>query len=541
MRRHGEGVPRGLGLGAVLVGLLLGLGACRKAPAPEVPVDPDAAHKGRALFQRGETARGPPLVGLLGAERIELSGYVAACARCHTPSGRGSREGGVEVPDIRPEALHHPRPRATVDVEDRSRPAYDAASLLRAITQGVSASGRPLHSAMPRYVLGQTEQRELLAYLARLGEAADPGVSPTRLTVGAALPLTGRWAEVGQDVEAVLRAALAEVNAGGGLFRRRVELVVEDDAASYEPGPGVGPDATTRLVERGVFALVGSLRRGSPASDALLRREGVPLVLPLALGESRWEGDSPVFFLFPEESLQARLVVQHLARADEEVGQLRRTPLGVVRPQEPGGLAWARAAREEALRRELPAPVEVPLVEGLPDAEALRRLRQKPPAALLYRGPPAGLKALLERMADWPPETRLYAPASLAEPSVVAGQSRPVFFVYPPGLEGREAHLRTFAAFLERHQLPPRHVAFQVGAYAAVQVLAEGLRRSGAEVTRADLVLRLESLRDFDTGVTPPVTFGVNRRVGVQGAQLVRLDAPSGRMEAASPWISLSP
>ena len=536
----GEGASRGLVLGGVLVLCVLA-GACRKAPVPEVSADPEVARRGRALFQRGETARGAPLVGLLGPERIELSGYVAACARCHTPSGRGSREGGVEVPDIRPEALRHPRARAAVDVEDRSRPAYDAASLLRAITEGVSAQGRPLHPAMPRYVLGPVERGELLAYLARLGEAADPGVTPTVLTVGAALPLTGRWGALGQDVEAVLRAALAEVNAGGGIFRRRVELVVEDDAASYEPGPSPGPDATARLVERGVFALVGSLRRGSPASDALLRREGLPLVLPLALGEGGGAGDSPVFFLFPEESLQARLVVQHLAREDVERGQLRRRPLGVVRPETPEGLAWARAAREEALRRALPPPVEVPLVEGLPDADAVRRLGTAPPVALLYTGPPAGLKALLGMVTSWPPETALYAPARLAEPAVVEGVSRPVLFLYPPGVEGREAQLRVFSTFLERQGLAPRHVAFQLGAYAAVQVLAEALRRSGAEVTRADLVLRLEELRDFDTGVAPPVSFGVNRRVGVQGAQLVRLDAASGRLEAASPWIPLSP
>ncbi|PTL85658.1 ABC transporter substrate-binding protein [Vitiosangium sp. GDMCC 1.1324] len=531
----GRGVLR-----VAVVGLLL-LGACRKE-TPAAPVDPEAARKGRSLFQRGESVRGAPLVGLLGPERIEMSGSVAACARCHTPSGRGSQEGGVEVPDIRPEALRHPRPRASVDVEDRSRPAYGRDTLLRAITEGVSASGRPLGTTMPRYVLGQAEGEELLAYLGKLGETPDPGISPTTLTVGAALPLRGRLGEAGEDVAQVLRAAFSEVNAGGGIFRRKLELVVEDDSALYEPGPAVvGPDATTRLLERGVLALVGNLRKGTPASDARLRREGAPLVLPIALGEGAGDSDSPIFFLYPEEPVQARLVVQHLARADEERRVLRRQPLVVVRAEDAGGLAWARAAREEALRRELPEPVELPLVDGAPVPEALQRLRRTPPPAILYAGPPSGLKALLETLEPWKLETSVYAPASLAEPSVVAGSSLPVLFVYPPGVEGREAHLRAFSSFLERHGLRPRHVAFQLGAYAASRVLVEALRRSGADVTRADLMLRLEELRDFDTGVTPPVTFGVNRRVGVQGAQLVRLDTASGRLESASAWIPLSP
>ncbi|MFY0584004.1 hypothetical protein ACN28S_65540 [Cystobacter fuscus] len=135
--------PRGRTLHVLLVGLSVLLGAACRKEAPPAPWNAEAARRGRSLFQRGMSARDTPLVGLLGPERIELSGSVAACARCHTPSGRGSQEGGVDVPDIRPEALRHPRPRASVDVEDRSRPAYGRDTLLRAITEGLSASGRP--------------------------------------------------------------------------------------------------------------------------------------------------------------------------------------------------------------------------------------------------------------------------------------------------------------------------------------------------------------------------------------------------------------
>jgi hypothetical protein len=367
----------------------------------------------------------------------------------------------------------------------------------------------------------------------QLGETPDPGVTPTTLTVGAALPLEGRLGEAGQDVARVLEAAFEEVNAEGGIFRRRLELVVEDDSVLQ------GPDATTRLLERGVLALVGSLRGGALASDARLRREGVALVLPGALAGEATGDDSPIFFLYPEEPTQARLVVQHLARADES--RLRRQPLVVVRTEDAAGRAWARAAREEALRRELPPPLEIPLRNGAADLEALRGLRHAPPPALLYAGPPEGLRALEGTLESWALETPVYAPARLADPSAVTGGPLPVFFVYPPGVEAREDHLRAFSAFLARHGLRPRHMAFQLGAYAASRVLVEALRRSGADVTRADLMLRLEELRDFDTGVTPPVTFGVNRRVGVQGAQLVRLDAATGRLEAASAWIPLSP
>ncbi|AKJ01634.1 ABC-type branched-subunit amino acid transport system substrate-binding protein [Archangium gephyra] len=492
------------------------LGACRKETASSAP---ELARRGRSLFLRGESTRGEPLVGRLGPERIELSGHVAACARCHGSSGRGSLEGGVEVPDIRPGALGHPRMNAVGAVDDRARPAYGRATLLRAITEGVSASGRKLGVAMPRYELGEVEREELLAYLERLGEAPDPGLSPTTLTLGAVLPLSGEREALGREVEAVLRAAFAEVNAEGGIFRRRLELVVEDEAA---------PEATARLLERGVFALVGGPSTASSASDTPLRREDIPVLLPLTTHGGDEEGSR--FYLYPEESQQARLVVQHLARTDEE-NVLRRRPLWVVRPEDEAGLAWAWAAREEALRRELPAPLES---TAFPDGN-------EPPPAILYTGPTSGLKDLLRQLESHGLEVPVFAPASLAGPSMVAGASQRVRFVYPPGLEGDEERHRVLSAFLGRHGLRPGNEALQRHAYAAARVLVEALRRAGTDVTRAELVHVLESMRDIDTGVTPPVTFGVDRRVGVRGAQLVRVEPEGGRLQAASPWIPLSP
>lgn len=523
--------------GAWLLGMVLLLAACRKPETPAAPPDPAVAKRGRTLFQRGQSARGEPLAGFLGPERVELSGDVAACARCHGPSGRGSREGGVEVPDISPASLGRPRNKPVEDVEDRSRPAYTRETLLGAVTEGVSASGRPLGVAMPRYALGDVEREELLAYLQTLGEAPDPGVTADTLTFGAALPLSGRLGPVGQDVAAVLRAVFADVNAKGGIFRRKLELVVEDDAALYETAPAPGPDATARLLERGVLAMVGSMRKGALASDALLQREGAPLVLPLALGSGQGDEASPIFFLYPDEPALARLVVQHLSHPEEH--PLRRQPLAVVHADDAAGRAWAEAVRQETSRRELAAPVVVPLVNGTLPPEALKRLASASPHALLYSGPSEGLAALLRA-----PEARkvpVFAPASLADPSAVADAPERVLFVYPGGLGDRAPRMDGFSTFMQRHGLEPRHPAFQLGAYAAARVLVEALSRMGADVARADLQLRLEALRDFETGVSPPVSFGLQRRTGVQGAQLARLDAKTGQFVPASEWIPLSP
>lgn len=52
-------------------------------------------------------------------------------------------------------------------------------------------------------------------------------------------------------------------------------------------------------------------------------------------------------------------------------------------------------------------------------------------------------------------------------------------------------------------------------------MLVESLSRTGRDLRRARLIEELDELRDFDTGVMPPITFGPNRHVGVRGALVV--------------------
>jgi ABC-type branched-subunit amino acid transport system substrate-binding protein len=513
------------------LGMLLAVAACRKQEPPAVATPAQVKH-GRGLFQRGVSPQGTPLLGRLGPERVELEGAVAACSRCHGPSGRGSREGGVEVPDITPGALHHAKARSLEDTEDRSRPAYTRATLLRAITGGVTASGRTLGVAMPRYALTDADADGLLAYLQALEQAADPGLTPTTLTVGAALPLSGRLAPVGHEVQAVVRAVFADVNARGGLFRRRLELVVEDDAALHATAASSsGLDATARLVDRDVFAMVASVRPSRLASDARLEEDGVPLVLPLPVDPGPLPEDGPVFFLYPEAASLARLAVQQLAATAEPA--LRRRPLAVVHPRDEAGRAWWEAVRAEAERRELTAPLDWGA-----DGEAMTRAPL--PFAVLYTGTSEGLAALVRALDARDPRVPVFAPATLAAsfPEVRDGR---VLFLSSVGLGEHAPDLKELGAFMDRHGLKPGHTAYQLGAYAAARVFVEAVTRAGADLTRASLRQHLESLRDFDTGASPPVSFGANRRVGVLGAQLSKVDGTTGQLVAASDWIPLSP
>ncbi|AKJ04856.1 cytochrome c, putative [Archangium gephyra] len=514
--------------------------ASKQAPAVERGAAlTESELRGKALFLRGMLSSGAPVVGRLGSEGVELTGSVAACARCHGPRGRGTGEGGVVAPNIQASRLFAPVSTAAPGSGQWERPAYDNASLTQALRRGVSSSGRVLGPVMPRFELPEREQADLLAYLHRLGDDRDPGVFENRLVLGAALPLTGKLATVGEDVRAVLNAVFAEVNQRGGVFGRQLELRVEDDALAV-----AGTDGTGRLLNTDVFALVGSVRTGPRPSDARLEAEEIPLVAPVGLSDTHAEnGGRMIFYVYPGPELQARVAVQHLHSTWE-----RRTlepVLAVVHARNDAGEAWARGVRSEAERRDWPRPQVFTYAPGQLDAaEATRWWQGLRAGAVLFSGTGAELSALLSERGAASGSVPIYAPgllSGLAGPVPAAAWSR-VRFIHPASpSEGHAPGRQEFESFLKRHGLAPRNLAWQLNAYASARLLVEALRRGGADVSRAGLVSALESFQDVDTGVTWPVTFGSQGRVGIRGAFIVRPGEAPQEVTPLSDWIALSP
>ena len=69
---------------------------------------------------------------------------VRRCAGCHGRDGGGTREGGVKIPPISWAVLIAPREPSS---GRPGRPAYDDATLMRALAEGIDPAGRTLASA----------------------------------------------------------------------------------------------------------------------------------------------------------------------------------------------------------------------------------------------------------------------------------------------------------------------------------------------------------------------------------------------------------
>ena len=74
-------------------------------------------------------------------------------------------------------------------------------------------------------------------------------------------------------------------------------------------------------------------------------------------------------------------------------------------------------------------------------------------------------------------------------------------------------------------------------AFAAAKIFTEALQRAGRDLNREKLVTALEGFYEYDTGVTPSITFGPNRRVGAGGSYVVSVDPAKRGFVAASGWV----
>jgi hypothetical protein len=58
-------------------------------------------------------------------------------------------------------------------------------------------------------------------------------------------------------------------------------------------------------------------------------------------------------------------------------------------------------------------------------------------------------------------------------------------------------------------------------------------------VSREKIVDQLESLRAFQTGFVPPLTYGPARRLGARGAYVMRLDLKDKRLVPEGGWVEV--
>ena len=121
------------------------------------------------------------------------------------------------------------------------------------------------------------------------------------------------------------------------------------------------------------------------------------------------------------------------------------------------------------------------------------------------------------------------------------GFNERIFLSFPtsPADQSSEG-VREFTALAEKYKLPKQHLAAQISAFSSAKILTEAIRRVGKDLSREKLIQALEGLYEYQTGLTPAITYGPNRRIGAMGAYIIKVDLKDKQFVPAGGWVSVN-
>jgi ABC-type branched-subunit amino acid transport system substrate-binding protein len=464
---------------------------------------------------------------------LEVPASTINCAGCHGRRGEGKTEGGVVAGNLTwtnlIKSYGHTHPNG------RKHGPFTESSFTTAVVRGVDPAGNDLAVAMPRYRISIEDMSELIAYVKRLEFDRDPGLTSESIDVGVPLPTTTGLAELGQAVRQVISAYFEDLNARGGIYNRKIK-------PHFTEGTSMSAGLRDLNSKNQLFAFIGGVSAGADKEIATLaREEEIPFIGPATLlPQVEHPPNRYVFYLLPGIGEQAAALMNF---ADQQLG-VKKSRVAVLLSDSELPSAGAEAALARAKEAGWPNVVKTNYSATTFDAnKTAQQLKAEGTAAVFIFGPASDIDSFLRACAalEWSPyvlSLGVFSSRDLAA-NVTSAFTKKVFLAFPtvPG-DVTPDGLAEYRALAEKYKLPSQHTAAQLATLAAAKTFVEGLKRAGADLSREQLVTTLEGLYQYDTGLTPKLVFGPNRRVGAAGAYIITIDPETKAFVSASAWVA---
>jgi ABC-type branched-subunit amino acid transport system substrate-binding protein len=506
--------------------------ATAESSQQERPLTP-AERRGRAIYLRGETSGQKKIMARVG--ELEVPAETMNCGGCHGRRGEGKTEGGVTAGNltwanlIKPYGHSHPT--------GRKHGPFNESSFITAVARGVDPAGNELVVAMPRYQMTVADMSDLIAYVKHLEFDRDPGLTAESIDVGVPLPTSSMLAETSQAIRQAISAYFDDLNGRGGIYNRKIKLHFTEygDAEMLK-------SLRTLTHDNGIFAFIGGVSAGADKEiSSFAREDEIPFIGPTTLLP---QVDQPpnryVFYLLPGVSEQAVALVNF---AEQQLA-LKKPRAAVLYPTAELPTAAAEAVLARAQQAGWSDIVKLPYSATSFDANRLaQQLKTSGTTAVFIFGSGNDTENFLKAASalEWTPHVfslGMLAPRELIT-NLPAPFNKKIFLAFPTVPQDVTAEgAAEYRALSEKFKLPQRHTAAQLAALGAAKTFVEGLKRAGSDLSREQLVTALEGLYDYDTGFTPKLIFGPNRRVGAAGAYVITIDAETKQFVAASGWVT---
>lgn len=363
-----------------------------------------------------------------------------------------------------------------------------------------------------RMVLGGMVALGAMGY-ASLGRANTAGVTGDTIRIGTMMGLTGSTAIASQQMLGGIQAYVGMVNDRGGVNGRKLELIAEDNEYSAQRSVTAIRKMTLR---DGIFALVGANGAGQiNAVLDLLEQQGVPMINAYT---------SLLAWVEPPKKNIYGVYVPHeynMAAVGRAAAKDGHKKISVPYLD----LAWNDALTqkiEPAVKLVDPnATVErLPIKAGTVDYVpiVLEIMKQKPDAIVACNivGEFVSLVRELDKQgAKIPIYTgpwNLYDSIPQLAPKAMEG-IRGYALTTSPLVD--EPAIKEYRDAMDKFVTPKQEYDFiSLFNFGAMKIFVEALSRIEGEPTHEALYAALDGMKDYESGIFPPVTFGPDDHQG---------------------------
>jgi ABC-type branched-subunit amino acid transport system substrate-binding protein len=489
-------------------------------------------NRGQNIYLYGTGSNGAPIVATEGEGNVNVPATVLRCVNCHGADGRGKPEGGLSPSNIRWTELS--KPYSITTSSGRERPPYNESLLVRAITMGIDSGGQRLNAAMPKYQLTREQADDLVAYLKALNDVLDPGITDRSIKIGVILPPEESFSGMHRALLETLPAAFQKVNDEGGLYGRKLFLVF-----SSAPQFSLAESFQKFIQQEQPFALVESFIAGHESEiNSYIEENRIPLIGAITLFP---RVDAPIdryaFYLLSGIEEQSEALAKFAASSQG----LKAARSLLVFNEEDGIQAAIDGITNKAETLGWTRPELVP-VQEVKDWSQL--LQDGKIDAVFWLAPGEFLEAFFAGALANEVFPLVLAPSAFVGAEIFRAPkqfSGHLFLSFPilPSDQTKEGEME-YLQLARAGNFSQGNLAERMVALSAVKLLIDSLEKAGRDVTREKIVENLEKLYRFETGQTPPLSFGPNRRVGATGTHVVGIDLDKKQLLLPSAWIELT-
>jgi len=366
---------------------------------------------------------------------------------------------------------------------------------------------------------------------------AEVGVTDNSILVGCSNSFSGPLVYPGtQLVNNGLEAYIGYINAQGGVNGRKILTQYYDDG--YKPQNAVGN--TKRLVEQDkVFAILASQGTGPVmATVKYLTQNKVPLLFPFQ--GVPLSGQKTIFTSFTPYPNQSELVVTWLVK----IKGFKR--IGMLYQDDKYGYTFRDPAKKTLAKYGLKLIAAESYKRGAKDLSAqVAKLRKANlDACLLVATPPPGATFLKEAHKQGWKNTKIISSGPLTDEKYInlsggVGEGVWGLSLWPDPVHSQDPAVIEYRKIVDKYgkdrdKTPNRYSLY---GYFYAKLFVEGLKRAGKNVTRESYIAALESIKDWENGMVPPVSFSGSDHLTQNSGFMVEVQRSVFR--PISGWLTL--